>query len=29
MNKRVIHIRKGSIVKDDEKGGYELWDIML
>ena len=24
MNKRVIHIRKGSIVKDDEKGGYEL-----
>ena len=24
MNKRVIHIRKGSIVMDDEIGGYEL-----
>ena len=24
MKKRVIHVRKGEIIKDDKKGGYEL-----
>ncbi len=23
MKKRVIHIRKGEIIRDDKKGGYD------
>jgi hypothetical protein len=29
MKKRVIEISNGVIVRDDRKGGYSKWNIML